>query len=330
MPFSPKPWARVFCVVAALFTPLYARSFEIQKADETPVTHEGDITTITIHGTKYQIWSLPVAAEHLEIFNEVPEQYRGDFLRVPAGERVTTDEVAKILEVYYRDIAFDFDSMKLRNLEAPGLRYVSICDSFLVQCRTRTVHAGTLVTYEVNGKNREGGMTGFESRQLLITKVAADAPTEPTAPGRIARATPEQLKTSLSDGYSTQIDRPVDEVLAAARSVLSQAGFSITPSDLGGSGVVSDPRTLKLTSKQADCGKLYGLSYIGDKRTETTILMAVSDDNGNVRVRLAVNGILRVDMPKLLGGGAADKALTCTSTGALEREFADKIRAALP
>ena len=326
---DPMQWMRTFCVLVALCAPLYSVGFEIQKSDGSAVTHDADITTVTFQGNKYRLWSMPASAEHLEIFSAIPEKYRGDFLRSPAGELVTADEVARFLEAYYRAVAVDFDSMKLRNLEVPGLRYVSICDSFLVQCMSRTVHAGTLVTYEVNGKNREGGMTGFEPQQVLITKIAASEPVESIVPGRIPRATAEQLRSVLSDGYSLAADKPTEQVLNAARAALTQAGFTVAPVDSADPVVFSDPKTLKMTSKQADCGKLYGLTYVGDKRTETTVLLSVSGENGSVRVRAAVNGILRVDTPKLLGGGPADKALTCTSTGALERELANKILAGL-
>jgi hypothetical protein len=318
-------------IAVALTLPAVALCFEVEKSDGSSIAHDGDITTITAQGYRYQVWAVPSDAKQLEIFDAVPEKYRGDFLRKPSGELMGSDEVAKVLEIYYRESAFDFDSMKIRNLAIPGLRYVSVCDSFVVQCLTRTVRAGTFITYEVNSKNRLGGMTGFEGQQLLITMLPATEETATTVPGRIPRATAEQLKGVLSDGYSAAVDVPVDQVLRTAQTVLTKEGFTFAATGPAGSELYSDPLVLKLTSKQAGCGKLYGLAYVGDSRTETTVLAAVSAADGKLVVHLAVAGILRVDTPKIFGagGGPADKALTCTSTGALERELADKIISAL-
>jgi hypothetical protein len=270
---------RFALIAVALILPVTAYGFEIQKSDGSTITHEGDITTITVQGATYRLWPFPAGTEQLEMFNEVADKYRGDFIRVPAGELVSSEEAGNVLEVYYRESAFDFDSMKIRNLGVPGLRYVSICDSFVVQCLRRTVHAGSLVTYEVNARNRLGPMTGFEDRKVLITRMVATEPPVLSVPARIARATVDQLKGALSEGYAAPLDKPVEDVRRATQAVLGQAGFTFIPAGSPETEFYSEPRTIY--------------------------------------------------MPKLLGGGPADKALTCTSTGALEHELADKILAAL-
>jgi hypothetical protein len=40
----------------------------------------------------------------------------------------------------------------------------------------------------------------------------------------------------------------------------------------------------KLTAKTVDCGKKWGMAYIGDHRTETTVLIAVSDTTDAILV----------------------------------------------
>jgi hypothetical protein len=321
----------LICLLLLGSIPAY--TFEIEKAGTTQISQVGNLTTVEIQGTRYLMWSMLDDVESkTTITSTVPEVYKDDFAQLSAGEAVDVDEATKLLDAYYHEYAFDYDAVKIRALQVGGVSYAVRCtyDS-LNRCTTRDVRVANLVSFEVNSKNRQGGMTGFENRMFLIAKISKGAvPNKLIAvsdPGRIPPPTFEDMKNLLGNGVALPINLSVDDALAAARAVLQRNGYSIKPSGDPQNEVWTLPRQLKLTSKEADCGKKLGLGYIGEKRTETFVVLKIAVDGNNIRGNMAVSGIQRLDMPKMVGGGAADNALKCSSTGVVEREIVTQIAA---
>jgi hypothetical protein len=320
-----------YIVLAIVFLfPMSVACVEVEKDDGTTFTVDGETEKITIAGQAFTLWHVPVGEAEIEVFSSVPEKYRGAMMKVSAGEPLRESEAIAVLVSHYKHTAIDSDSIKLRAVTLKGPRYMAYCAAGF-GCN-HAFRGGTLVELEVNGRNRMGGMTGFESEQYLITKVSlaasesAGVATE-QVDGRAPRATADELRKSLSTGVTIKSEHSPEEVLGAARTILEADGYVVGPFDPATGSLYTEVREIKLTSNHADCGKKWGMGYIGDKRTETTVLVAVSAKNGAVTVQAGVGGILRVNTP--FGAGAADVTLTCNSNGALEQEIATKLAAAL-
>jgi hypothetical protein len=319
-----------------LAIPLCSSAIEFEKSDDVQITQNGETSTFVIDGTTYLFWLVPAELPQFEASADPPDKYKAEMARIPIGEPVTMEDATKVIEAYYKKTAFDFDSIKVRKLAVIGGRYLTWCTDYLVTCLSRAHRAGTWIEFEVNGENRLGGMTGFEPVRILVTKVPASAAPESVASqtavqgqgiGRIPAATLELLKKELSTGTMTIIDKSPQEILQTARQVLEEHGFAIVPGEEASNTLYTAPRQMKLTKKEADCGKMMGMGYIGDSRTETTVLVAVTAQQGTINVQAAIDGILRVNLP--FGSGAGDKALTCKSTGVLDQLIATEIVASL-
>jgi hypothetical protein len=320
-------------VLLTLFVslPFTALSMVIEKSDNTSITTNGETETITISGQKYLLWPVPKAG--IETFVSIPPQYSGPMQKLAPGEPMSEEELGKVLEIHYKNSAFDFDTFRVRNLVASGPRYIAFCvvSGPFAPC-THKFRAGTWIDLETNGKNRLGGMTGFEPASLLITKESPGRDTQAVVSeqidGRAEAATTEELRNQLNAGVTIESDKPLTEVMTAARSVLEAAGYAISSTSTDPTILYTDVRNLKLDSKTADCGKMLGMGYVGDKRTETNILIVVSYRDGHVTVQSGVGGIMRVTIP--FGATRnADKILSCQSSGVIDKDIAEKIAAML-
>jgi hypothetical protein len=327
---------RPILLALLLAIPLCSSAIEFEKADVVQITETGDTSTIMIDGTAYLFWRIPDELLQFEASPDLPEKYKAEMARIPIGDPVSLEDATKVIEAYYKKTAFEFDSLKVRKLAVIGGRYVTWCTDFLVTCLSHAHRAGTWVEFEVNGKNRSGGMTGFEPVKILVTKVPASAAPEAVASqaamqgqdiGRIPVATFDLLKKELSEGFAVNVDKSPEEIIEAARQALEEEGFTIRPGAGAPNTLYTSARKMKLTKKEADCGKMLGMGYIGDSRTESTVLIAVTGQQGSVTVQVAIDGILRVNLP--FGSGAGDKALICRSTGAMERDLANSVASKL-
>jgi hypothetical protein len=124
-------------------------------------------------------------------------------------------------------------------------------------------------------------------------------------------------------GATAAIAQPSEAMLAVARKVLVSQGYTLA--------AVADPNTVatlplahKLTTRQADCGKKFGIPYLWDGRAKTQVSFTLTAADGRLAVRAGMGGIFKVAV------GVDDLPLTCTPTGALEAEELSTIQAALP
>ena len=263
----------------------------------------------------------------LRVLAVLPDESKGAGLQITVGVPIVYDEAIKVLEVHYRNSSFDFDSLKLRNVTPVGIRYVSYCTTSVL-CH-KTFRAGNWIELEANGRNRLGGMTGFAKETYLITKIPLgavhpSAETRDIYDGKLPRATSDELRALLAGGGTAKSNALSSEAFViAARTELEAEGYSVAPLGADSGTLYTNARELKLTSKTVDCGKKWGMAFISDKRTETNVLIAVSNRDGAVNVQAAVGGILRISVP--FGSGSADLMLTCKPTGVLEQEIATKI-----
>lgn len=108
----------------------------------------------------------------------------------------------------------------------------------------------------------------------------------------------------------------------AVRSVLISQGY-IVPyfSKLDGM-VTAERRDAGLTSKEADCGTMFGIPYLKDGRTKTALEITFTSSDQAVSADVHITGTMYV------GYGNPNKRLACSSTGVIEAELLPLIREA--
>jgi hypothetical protein len=146
-----------------------------------------------------------------------------------------------------------------------------------------------------------------------------DAAVLSRAPGAVAAGSTPAPIGPLGPGVSVASAIPAAELLAAAKHELEAEGFQAIAFDPGAGTLVTAPMGLHLTPAEADCGKVLGFPYLGDKRATTDGQYFVDASGGKIRARLAVDGTWHA------GYGGPDKPLSCSSTGAEEAAFLAKV-----
>ena len=97
------------------------------------------------------------------------------------------------MDWYFKNTAFDYDSIKIRNLKLLPPKYITWCTDYVFFCMgTWQAIAGYVVTYESNGKNRQGGMSGFKPAIQTIHKTISGGSTVATYPATSDSKTNEQ------------------------------------------------------------------------------------------------------------------------------------------
>ena len=97
----------------------------------------------------------------------------------------------------------------------------------------------------------------------------------------------------------------------------------------------TDPVQVRLTPEQADCGKMFGIPYLKDKRTKTAVtyqvvVKPVDSANSDVSVKVIIEGYMDVNenAPFFVDKTRdKNKVLTCTSKGWLESRLIEQIQA---
>ena len=97
--------------------------------------------------------------------------------------------------------------------------------------------------------------------------------------------------------------------------------------------IKTDPVPVKLSPDQADCGKMFGIPYLKDKRTKTAATYQVSikeidANSSDVSVKVTLTGYMDINegAPFFIEKTRdTSKVLTCSSSGWLENQFFEKL-----
>lgn len=154
-------------IAALLAISSTSHAFEIDK--ESKSTEIGAASVIETDDQTYAVVEIPLVAPMVKSSTTKPPE--ADGTRVSPGCKMTEDEAMKVLELWFRRYSIDFESIKLRNTHVGDRQYVIWCHNplFFI-CSDWQIRAGTWVEYEVNGKNRMGGMTGYQREIKAIRK----------------------------------------------------------------------------------------------------------------------------------------------------------------
>lgn len=177
--------AKLICAAVGLAVPLLAAALTVEEDDASKgkVIQRGKVTVVALAGNEYSLTEVPAQALQLEFFEQVPDKYRDAATGLNTGEPVTKEQALAVLDADYRDSAFDYDSVRLRGLTVQRPGFVAWCSNIsLFGCLNRELRAGTWVEFEANGRNRQGGMTGFQRRIVMIRRVPAAPPAPAPSP----------------------------------------------------------------------------------------------------------------------------------------------------
>jgi hypothetical protein len=128
---------------------------------------------------------------------------------------------------------------------------------------------------------------------------------------------------------------PADAAFLKASQILVGLGAMPTFRDKELLVIKSDPVPVKLTPDQADCGRMFGIPYLKDKRTKTAatyqvIIKPIDPSSSDVSVKVTLDGYMDVNegAPFFIEKTRdKNKVLTCSSKGWLESTFIDALQA---
>lgn len=150
--------------------PVAARAVEFEEnsanKQHVPV---GVADVFVIDGEYYAVVDLPVRANRYEFKDLDSGGYKD--VSVSPGEEMTEDEAKKVIVYYFERSAFEAGSVKIRGFKFGDRKYARWCSNpSLFGCLYWEYRAGTFIAFEANGKNRSGGMTGYQPRAIMIRK----------------------------------------------------------------------------------------------------------------------------------------------------------------
>lgn len=138
----------------------------------------------------------------------------------------------------------------------------------------------------------------------------------------------------LSTGAAADVvPFPADEAFQKASVVLVGLDAMPTFRDKELLLIKTDPVQVRLTPDQADCGRMFGIPYLKDKRTKVAatyqvVVKPIDAASSDVSIKVTLDGYMDVNegAPFFVEKTRdTSKVLTCTSKGWLERQFMDAL-----
>jgi hypothetical protein len=134
---------------------------------------------------------------------------------------------------------------------------------------------------------------------------------------------------------AAEVGLPAEAAFVKASRVLVGLGALPTFRDKELLVIKTDPVPLKDVAAQADCGTMFGIPYVRDKRTKVAATYQVSitrtsDARSDVSLTVTLDGYMDVNegAPFFIDKTRdKNKVLTCKSTGSLEAQFFELLSA---
>ena len=154
----------------------WAVPIERPTAGETFTQLANGVIVITTEGETYTITTLPLEAQGMEFSIDPKKLKRSKYVNgLDFGVEISEQEIEKILDIYFKNVAYDYDSIRLRNLDIRPRQYAVWCDGIVMLglCDLGWQgRAGAVVFFESDGKNLSGGRTGYRLQGMMVRKVA--------------------------------------------------------------------------------------------------------------------------------------------------------------
>lgn len=135
------------------------------------VSHVNGTTVVQIEGASFSIVDIPTIANGFENSTEALTHAKLKE-KLPKGELVSAKEAQQVLTAYYQKNAFEPSSIRVRGIVVgESTSWTTWCiNPSLFGCLQRVGAGGTWVEFELNGRNRSGGMTGFQRTIWMVRK----------------------------------------------------------------------------------------------------------------------------------------------------------------
>jgi len=142
------------------------------------------------------------------------------------------------------------------------------------------------------------------------------------------------LLMSFSDmALAEEVQMPAEETFQKALVVLMDLGAVPSFKDKDLLMIKTDPLPIKITTDDADCGSMFGIPYLKDKRTKIAATYQVrikklDDNKSDVNVKVTLDGYMDVNegAPFFIEKTRdKNKVLSCNSKGVLEKKFLDAL-----
>lgn len=144
---------------------------EEQTPSAPSISEVNGVTVIQLAGVSFSIADIPTVANRFE--NSTTTDTNADLKgKLPLGELATREEVLTVINAYYEKNAFDNASIAIRGLKVgTASSWSTWCaNPWLLGCLEYRGAGGTWVEFEANGRNRSGGMTGFQRTIWMVRK----------------------------------------------------------------------------------------------------------------------------------------------------------------
>lgn len=137
----------------------------------------------------------------------------------------------------------------------------------------------------------------------------------------------------LAPGFAAEVELPAAAAYDRALTALVDMGAIPTFRDKELLLIKTDPFPQKLTTEEADCGSMFGIPYLKDKRTKVAAIYqvrvkAIDEQRSDVSITVGLDGYMDVNegAPFFVDKTRDNsKVLTCTSKGALEAQLLEAI-----
>lgn len=163
----------LFSIAAIFLASKIAIAVTIEGEHEnTPLVQEiNGITIIQFAGADFSIAEVPTVVNGFENSSST-DTHTELKSKLPRGELVTRDEAQQVLSAYYEKNAFDKSSVSVRGLKVGTTTSWAIwcTNPWLFGCLENRGLGGTWVEFEVNGRNRSGGLTGYQRTIWMVRK----------------------------------------------------------------------------------------------------------------------------------------------------------------
>jgi hypothetical protein len=133
--------------------------------------------------------------------------------------------------------------------------------------------------------------------------------------------------------HGEEIQLSADEAYSKSLRILVDLGAIPTFKDKDLMVIKTDPLPIQMTTEECDCGKMFGIPYMKDKRVKTAItyqiiIKKIEEQKSSIEVKITIDGYMDVseNAPFFVDKTRdKNKVLTCKSKGVLEKKFIDTL-----
>lgn len=134
--------------------------------------------------------------------------------------------------------------------------------------------------------------------------------------------------------FGEEVSLSADEAYQKAVKILVDIGSVPSFRDKELMLIKTDQLPMKMTTEEGDCGSMFGIPYLKDKRVKTALtyqirIKKIEDSKSDIDVKITVDGYMDVNdgAPFFIEKNReTNKVLTCKSKGVFEQRFIDALK----